>query len=110
VSATNFFGNERIPGNPANAYTGVSNPSVVAINGDIIPESVTVLGSSFTARWPNEKKTGLAGQDRSVLFGYTSSVEPFSRLDTVNSLLPSPRVRGLRPIRTRSSARQSPHP
>jgi hypothetical protein len=89
VSATNFFGNLKIPGNPAQASTGVgnpvSNPSVVAINGGVTPDSVTVAGISFTARWPNEKKTGLAGQDRSVLFGYTSSVEPFSRLDTVNS-------------------------
>jgi hypothetical protein len=85
VDATNFFGNLKIPGNPAEASTGASNPSVVAINGGITPESFTVGVITFTARWPNEKKTGLAGQDRSVLFGFTSSVEPFPLDDTVAS-------------------------
>jgi hypothetical protein len=91
VTPTNFFGNTRTPGNPAKANVGVSMPSVVSISGGIKPDSVALVNGmsafAFTAKWPNTGLT-LASQDRSLLFGFTSSEAPAFRQDLVISVPP----------------------
>jgi hypothetical protein len=81
VTSSNFFGNVRVRGNPAAASTGVTNPSIVALNAGtyVTPGSISVFYSDFrkkavfTANWVG---TPIEAQQRSELFGFTTDYSP----------------------------------